>query len=298
MEFRKYMHVERYGNDEVQGIELGDCYIFPKIDGTNGSVWMSVDAEVMGGSRNRELTLDNDNQGFLNEIVQHEGIRTFLFKYRELRLYGEWLVPHSFREYREDAWCKFYVFDVYNGSTDRYIPYNDYVPWLEFHGIDYIPAMTITKNATYDGLLKAMKENVFLVRDGEGCGEGIVIKNYEYRNQYRRTTWAKLITNTFKEKHVRENGPHVSASKQMVEQEIVDRYVTKHLVDKVYSKIVNEMEGWNSKYIARLLQTVYYDLVNEECWTFVKKMKNPTVNFRTLNTITTLKIKQLLPEIF
>lgn len=33
MEFRKYMHLERFGNDEVQGIELGTCYIFSKLDG-------------------------------------------------------------------------------------------------------------------------------------------------------------------------------------------------------------------------------------------------------------------------
>jgi len=35
--FMKYQHVERYGTDEVEGIELGETYIFPKIDGTNGS---------------------------------------------------------------------------------------------------------------------------------------------------------------------------------------------------------------------------------------------------------------------
>ncbi len=54
-EFRKYMHVERYGNDEVQGIEIGTCYIFPKLDGTNGSVWLQDD-QVCCGSRNRLRT--------------------------------------------------------------------------------------------------------------------------------------------------------------------------------------------------------------------------------------------------
>ena len=38
MKFREYTHVERYGNDEVQGIEYGELYIFPKLDGTNASV--------------------------------------------------------------------------------------------------------------------------------------------------------------------------------------------------------------------------------------------------------------------
>ena len=41
MEFKKYQHVERFGNIEVEGIELGKCYIFPKIDGTNASIWIN-----------------------------------------------------------------------------------------------------------------------------------------------------------------------------------------------------------------------------------------------------------------
>jgi hypothetical protein len=35
MEFRKYQHVERYGSPEVEGVELGECCIFPKLEGTN-----------------------------------------------------------------------------------------------------------------------------------------------------------------------------------------------------------------------------------------------------------------------
>ena len=39
-EFKKYQHVERLGTSEVQGIENGMCYVFPKIDGTNASCIM------------------------------------------------------------------------------------------------------------------------------------------------------------------------------------------------------------------------------------------------------------------
>lgn len=31
-EFIKYPHLERFGTDEVDGINIGTCYIFPKID--------------------------------------------------------------------------------------------------------------------------------------------------------------------------------------------------------------------------------------------------------------------------
>ena len=54
MEFKKYQHVERYGTREVEGIEFGMCHIFPKIDGTNGSMWLS-DCGIRYGSRKRAL---------------------------------------------------------------------------------------------------------------------------------------------------------------------------------------------------------------------------------------------------
>lgn len=46
--FIKYQHVERFGNLEVQNIELGLCHIFPKIDGTNASVWLE-NGEIKAG---------------------------------------------------------------------------------------------------------------------------------------------------------------------------------------------------------------------------------------------------------
>lgn len=295
MEFRKYMHLERFGTDEVEGIELGECYIFPKIDGTNGSVWLH-EGEIQAGSRNRHLTLDNDNAGFLAAMREDVCVRSFLNAYPHLRLYGEWLVPHSLTTYREDAWRKFYVFDVFDG--EEALHYSQYEYDLTKFGVECIPPIAVIKNAQYENLLSQLDKNVYLLDDGKGCGEGIVLKNYAFKNRFGRTVWAKMITNSFKEKHVKAMGPSILNGKQMVEQECVDEYVNKHLVDKVYSKIVTDSNGWSSKYIPRLLATTFYDLVNEELWDIVKKHKNPTINFKTLNTLTILKVKEIRPELF
>ena len=298
MTFRKYMHVERFGNDEVQGIEIGTCYIFPKLDGTNASVWLGPDDEVCCGSRNRQLSADNDNAGFMDHVTNNESITNFLKVYGDLRLYGEWLVPHSLKTYREDAWRKFYVFDVYHDREERHLSYDEYRPLLDEAGIDYIGPTAIIKNATYDCLLKELDKNTFLIADGRGVGEGVVLKNYAFVSRFDRVTWAKVVTNAFKEKHKEAMGVDERTGQKMVEQCIVDEYVTQHLVDKVYAKIANEMGGWNSRYIPRLLQTVYYDLINEECWSFIKGMKSPTINFKTLNTLAVMKIKECRPELF
>ena len=116
MEFNRYQHVERFGNEEVDGIDIGTCYIFPKIDGTNVSVWVE-DCEdgwkkIQSGSRNRVLDEEKDNAGFCKWVNIQITFPEFFKRYPTFKLYGEWLVPHSLKTYREDAWRKFYVFDV------------------------------------------------------------------------------------------------------------------------------------------------------------------------------------------
>ncbi len=295
MSFLKYQHLERYGNTEVEGIEVGTCYVFPKLDGTNGSVWWADG--IRAGSRNRELELDNDNAGFFNAMEADEHITSFLYNNKDLILYGEWLVPHTLKTYNDDAWRKFYVFDVYDRNKERLLSYDEYSEGLITAGINVIAPIAIIKNGNIDHFTECLSKAHYLVKDGEGSGEGVVIKNYDYKNKYGRQTWAKIVSNEFKAKHHLEMGAPIVGC-EIVEEKIVAKYVTQALVDKVHAKIVNEMEGWSSKYIPRLIHTVYYDLVTEETWNFVKEFKNPKVDFKVLSHYTTAKIKEIKPELF
>jgi hypothetical protein len=295
MSFLKYQHLERYGNTEVEGIEVGTCYVFPKLDGTNGSVWW--DDGVKAGSRNRELALDNDNAGFMNAMVVDKAISGFLDSNPCVILYGEWLVPHTLKTYNDDAWRKFYVFDVFDRSKERLLSYDEYSEGLIAAGINVIAPIAIIKNGSIDHFTECLSKAHYLVKDGEGAGEGVVIKNYDYQNKYGRQTWAKIVANEFKAKHHIAMGAPVIGC-EIVEEKIASKYVTQALVDKVEAKIVNEMDGWSSKYIPRLIHTVYYDLVTEETWNFVKEFKNPKVDFKVLSHYVTAKIKELKKELF
>lgn len=188
--FRKYMHIERFGNDNVQGIELGELYVFPKLDGANGSIWF--DNGVQAGSRKRHLTIEADNAGFYQWVLDNNNFADFFNKEQKLRLYGEWLVPHSLKTYREDAWKKFYIFDVYDDEICKYMKYDEYKPLLDSFSLDYIPPLCVINNATYEDLLAQISNNIFLIQEGSGVGEGIVIKNYSYQNKFGRTIWAKI----------------------------------------------------------------------------------------------------------
>lgn len=301
MQFKKYMHIERLGTDEVEDIEFGECYVFYKIDGTNGSVWLDDEGNIKAGSRTRELTLEKDNAGFYAYVLENEKIKAYLKEHPNHRLYGEWLVPHSLKTYRKDAWRKFYIFDVSleTEGHDELLPYEVYKAMLDKFELDYIPPLAILKNASDDSFIKLLeKTGQFLVEDGKGNGEGIVIKNYSFINKYGRQTWAKIVANEFKEVHAKTMGASIVTSTQLVEEKIVDKFCTETFIDKEYCKIVNEMQGWKSQYIPMLLSRVYSEFIKEESWNFVKYFKNPKINYKTLQALVTQKIKETKEEIF
>ena len=293
MGFKKYQHIERFGTNQVQGIENGMCYVFPKIDGTNVSLWWNNGLQA--GERKRQLSLDSDNAGFYKWALKQKNIMDFFGTYPDARLYGEWLVPHTLETYQDDAWKKFYVFDVCEGND--YHSYNEYCNILTAYNIDYIQPICKIENPTYEKLVAQLEKNTFLIKDGAGVGEGIVIKNYAFSNRNGQTRWAKIVKNEFKTQHQKVFGVAELKEKKMIEEEIVNHFVTDVLINKEYAKIVNDV-GWESKFIPRLFNTVFYCLIQEESWEIVKKFKRPTINFKTLYWLVTNKIKEVKPELF
>lgn len=292
--YKRYQHIERYENDEVENINLGICYVFPKLDGSNSCVWYE-DGEIKTGSRNRELSLENDNQGFCKYILNDRRFIDFFNNNPHIKLYGEWLVPHSLKTYHKDAWNKFYIFDVLDDSD--YIPYTEYKILLDNFDLDYIPCIAKIENGVYDQFVHIMKQNKYLIEDGKGIGEGIVIKNYNYKNKYGRVIWAKIVTNKFKEKHIKERGFPEIKGKQTFESSFLEKHLSFHLIEKVYQKIKNK-NGWNSKKIPDLLNEIYHDLINEELWNFIKKNKKVVIDFSLLQRLVNIKIKEYKKELF
>ncbi len=220
-------------------------------------------------------------------------IKEYLEKYSDHRLYGEWLVSHSLKTYKDDAWRKFYVFDIC--VSDKYLPYDVYKPMLDEFDLDYIPAMGIINNPTYESLIKLLdRTGEFLVKDGAGIGEGLVIKNYDFYNKFGRQIWAKIVANEFKERQYKTIGcPKINAA-MIIEERIVNEFCTEEFIEKEYAKIVTEKEGWQSKFIPELLGKVFYEFVKEETWGFVKKYKFPKVDFKVLNRLVIQKIKEIV----
>ena len=304
-EFTKYQHVEKIGSGEVEGILEGTCYLFHKIDGTNACVW--YDSETGGlafGSRNRKLSLEQDNQGFMKAMTSEEyapvyqDLLNFLSKRRELVVYGEWLVPVNIKRYRDDAWKHFYVFDVYDTLTDRYWTYEEYSKAFdsECRNVLYVPLIAKVENPTVEQIREFLpKTGEFLI--STGVGEGIVIKNYGYRNPYGRRTWAKMLTEDFMaEKYKLRKAKKVAQDEgHAIEREIVKLMTVEH-VNKERSKVLelHNDTHWTTKYTFELLNRAFNEFWRDNWENILKKFHYPTIDFKALKQLSDEFVKSIV----
>ena len=289
MNFQKYQHIERLGTDATDGILNGTVYIFPKLDGANASVYLNDNGEVEVASRNRPLTGDSKDLRELKDYVRsNPNFKAYFDKYPKHRLFGEWLVPHSIKNYLPDAWHKLYIFDVMIGN--EYIPYADYSKSVIEFDLPYIHPFACLFNPSLEGLQSFVDQNDYLMQEGH-IGEGIVIKNYDFVNKFGNIVWAKIV----RPKHRHEEKIQRIAT-ATVESLIVDKFLSPEFVVKEYSKLA--VDGWNSKLIPRLLGTIWHAFITEEIFNVIRKFHNPTIDFATLNKLVVARTKELLPDVF
>ena len=311
--YRKYDHVERLGHREVHGIDTGTVHVFPKLDGTNGVVWFDQDSgKVLCGSRNKVCTIEQDNAGFAawvnSEDPKAVALRAFCVRYPHLIVYGEWMVPHTLKTYYDGVWRRFWIFDVYfRGSEGAgYLSFGNYSAMPHLNQCDLIYPIAVIDDPTPERLAVMLATNTYLIQQGAGVGEGIVLKNYLWVNRFGRQPWAKMIHEEFSAgKREPKSGPDVS-----VESTIADEFCTATLVNKTRAKIrveiansegvaVEDVESaYRSKVIPRLIGSVYHDLVVEEIWAILKKRKGITIDFNRLAYTVAERTKELAKDLF
>lgn len=299
MEFKKYQHVERLGTESVEGILNGRVYVFPKLDGSNTGIYLNDSGEIEVNSRNRILSEEKDNAGVFAYVKSQEKFKNYLEKYPNHRLFGEWLVPHSIKYYQEDAWRKIYIFDVMEKQEDgneKYLECTEYIPLLKEFDVQYIPPIVMLLNPEIKDVVKYQDNCNFLMKDNL-LGEGIVIKNYDFVNKFGHIVWAKSVRNRSNKNDTKIKNNLIN-SIDSVEKSIVEKFLTHEFVEKEFSKIVIENNGWESKLIGKLFKTIWYTFISEEIFNILKKFKNPKVDFSLLQKLVVDKIKLIKSDIF
>lgn len=299
--YRSYMHIEKLGTTDTEGILAGTCYCSYKIDGTNSSVWLKDGGTLGFGSRKRELRLDipdADNAGFMKLMSENpkvvEELTAYLKKFPNRTIYGEWLVPHTIKRYAADAWKKFYIFDVYDNETEKYLNYDLWATELgAFESIEVIPLLAKLENPTVDELVALLdKTGEYLC--AEGVGEGIVIKNYDFVNRYGRTVWAKILTEDFKKTKDKTRAVNTEAKAENATEHAIIQMLTPEHIQKEHAKLVEAKGDWNSRYTFELLNRAFDEFLKDNFEIILKKMKLPTINFRVLRQMSDAKVKEVI----
>ncbi|RHU03261.1 MULTISPECIES: RNA ligase family protein [Erysipelotrichaceae] len=308
MEFKKYQHVCRLGTQDTEGILEGNVIVQPKIDGCNTTVFLGDDGEIHIAGRNKEYQLGTKNdRGLINYISQHPEYKQFLVDNPRTRLYMEYLVPHSLRTYKDEAWKKPYVFDVvveFDSGEIAYVHPSEWQPEFSALGIPFIPNIWEGdgKDLTVDKIKELVNSNMFLIDPDKGTyGEGIVIKNYDYRNKYGNIVWAKVLHDEY-HNHASVVNKAKAGNLNVdggIENDIVEKYCTSDFVEKEYQKIINDNPYLERKVvIPKLICTAWKTFVEEEAYNFVKENKNPVIDFRKLNNGVIKKIKEVKKDLF
>lgn len=316
--FIKYPKVKRLGHEDTDGILFGTVIVEEKIDGANASIWME-DGVVKCGSRTR--VLKEGFNGFVDFVTGNEKIKEFLIKNPRLRLYGEWLVRHTI-SYNEIAYKQFYLFDVLEEpetieiqtiiseelsakKKKEEIEQNtrDIVRQCNWSSPEDVRSVADTcglktpevfatlENPTIDEL----HQYAGMTTLGEK-GEGVVIKNAGFINKWGDRVCAKIVTQEFKEDNGIVFGGNSKHSDTYTEMKMVNEFMTLARVQKIMHKLQPMVEKkLDREHTARIIQTAYKDMFEEELWGFVKK--NKQIDFGHLQKLACKKAAKMYHDL-
>ena len=249
--------------------EVGDhIQISEKWDGANAHLeW--EDGELKAFSRKNELNMSNNLRGFW-EFVQTLDKE----KFRDLGnrcLYGEWGISHTVK-YNQDAYSKWYVYDMFDKDTEQWLPQTVVKEFAESHGLEYIHVL-------YDGPFVSWEHcRTFLHSPAYGKDqEGIVIKNQSKLNSPDccNPFYLKIVNDSFSETKKSNHEKKILDPQHLEEkaqaEEMASQVVTEARVRKDINKQIDEgllpeqLTPRDMATIARNLpKRIYDDVVKEE----------------------------------
>ena len=306
--FKSYEKVERIEKEECDGILKGPCYVFEKLDGANAQIYIdTITGEIAFGSRNRVLGI-GDNlvsgdsfRGFAAWVkANNVPLQKFFDLHPDFMLMGEWLVKHTV-QYSPDMYGQFYVFDIYDSDSERYMGIESHRSWQDLLtlGIKLVAFDYRIEDPTMQDLMRVLG---MPSRYGAKYREGVVIKNYGFLNKFGRQPYGKLLHETFQEV---KSKPKEPISPDAIELAIQVQYVSAARVEKIVNKIKmnNALEGidlritsWaydakadksrlEMKHIPQVINMVWYDIITEDMNDILKRLKDPTINFKLLKRL-------------
>lgn len=263
---KKYQSIERHGKSGTHLTIEGEPYIViqEKIDGANAS-FQRVGDKILAFSRNTPLDESNNLRGF------YEWTQTLdVTKLPEKAIhFGEWTAKHKL-DYGDNH-SKFYLFDIYDNDFEEYLPFDTVKKVSEYLGINLVPVL-------YEGKFQSIEHiQSFVGRSVLGeIGEGVVVKNYNYKNKYGAQVFTKFVSDHFAE---------VSKVKQhKVKADPLTEFINSTLTEARVSKLIHKMvdegkldEDYAIEDMGAILKglgsSVFDDIIKEELDELLKVVK-------------------------
>jgi len=258
----RYMHIERLGHADVEGLLDGEVIVQEKLDGANATVAIEPETgRLVIASRNSAVSVAGDPpngfRGLVEYILGHHGLQMLAAVYI---VRGEWLVPHSVKDYAPDTYKLFYVFDCQRYDTLEYVHPDEWmkVAPLEF-GCLSVPTVDRLLNPTAAQIAELSVGPSAL---GAPKREGVVAKRYGFVNRFGRTAWGKVVAADFLEK----NKLHMGANKHDVPEL---RFVAETVTDAAVLKVIGKTSDLHGKQVdvramEEVLGRLWCELAHEE----------------------------------
>jgi len=297
MNFKKYPKVHRLGKDETDGILFGTVHVEEKLDGSNVQIWME-NGELQFGTRNQRIT--EGFNGFVEYCKNDPAITLFFNQYPMHRLYGEWLVKHTI-QYNHTAMKQFYLFDITLREPE--LDEEEREKYLERDVVKQLAEEFVFKTPQYHGSwTDPTDEDLAVINSFAGLsalgekGEGVVLKNEEFRDKFGNHNHAKIVTEAFKEDNGVTFGGNNKHSDTYWEMYIVNKYMTLARIEKIVHKLQPQVdEKLDLQHIPRITNTAYHDMLTEEIWEISKKVG--TVDFKSLKRVAMKKAVQIYKDL-
>ena len=296
-EIKKYTKVIRYGKTETLDVlKQGDIIsISEKIDGANASFRIDEtnDLGISCYSRNNPLNEHDTLSGFYNWVV--DNILPIKEQLNPNYIYfGEWLVKHKV-VYKEEYYKNFYLFSIYDIDKEEYI--DELLMRKEANRLKLktVECFYYGEFRDYEHLKTFIgKSNMTEVVN---TGEGIVVKNVNYKDRFGKQMFVKLVTDKFAEVQ-KQKKPKNPCDEVVI---LTKQVVTKPRIEKILFKLVDEnklKQDYTIEDMGAILKLltpiVYEDVMEEESEMFINYEKEKVK--RTIGKVVPAIVKEVLKE--
>jgi hypothetical protein len=277
MTFKKYPDIERLGHEDNKDIFLSQedsLVIEEKVDGGNFSFWLEDDG-IHFGSRNRDLTLENDIKMFQGFQIW---LREHLSNIKEVInpnyiYYLECMEIHTIK-YKNPP--PFIGIDIRMkrsaNSEDAGLFLGRDAREQEFNRLHIENVPLVWRGKVGELKDKVIRDFIPKSKYFDGFAEGIVIKNLNRKHPHENhQLYAKLVRDEFKEDNRAVFGN--IKNKNSDTSKIVEEFCTDARIRKAVLYFIDNGDELGLKLMSKVPHHVIRDIFKEEILTIIDKYK-------------------------